>query len=323
MQVFHYDNFTFPLPAEHRFPVRKYYRLSQALQERSILSAADLRIPPAASEEQLALVHTRVYIAKVLGGGLDEKEVRRMGLPWSPELVERARRSVGSTIAACRAALEDGLAATLGGGTHHAYPDHGEGFCIFNDVAVAVRVLQSEGRINRAVILDCDVHQGNGTAAIFAGDPNVFTFSIHGAKNFPFHKEQSSLDIALADGTTDDTYLEMLQTGLEQSLAAGPFDLAVYLAGADPFIGDRLGRMSLSKSGLSRRDQMTLEACRRASLPLAITMSGGYANDIEDIVDIHAETIRLTTLEWQGRHFGQRRGASHEPAKNSDHKERK
>jgi acetoin utilization deacetylase AcuC-like enzyme len=249
--------------------------------------------------DELALAHDRDYIARVVEGRLDERELRRLGLPWSPELVERARRSVGATIAVSRAALEAGIAASLGGGTHHAFPDHGQGFCIFNDVAVAARCMQRENRIRRAVVIDCDVHQGNGTAAIFHGDDSVFTFSIHGEKNFPFHKEQSDLDIALPDGAEDDVYLSALQEGLNRLMLAGSFDLAYYLAGADPYAGDRLGRMRVSKAGLAQRDRLVLQACRLAGLPVALTMSGGYAHDVDDIAEIHAETIRIAKLEFE------------------------
>ena len=203
MRVFAYDTFQFSLPADHRFPAAKYPSLRQHLLDCGILRPEDIHIPEAASRPQLELVHTPEYVSKVFDGTLSEKETRRIGFPWSPGLVERSCRSVGATIAVCRAAIEDGIASSLAGGTHHAYPDHGEGYCVFNDVAVAVRVMQQESRIRRAVILDLDVHQGNGTAAIFAADPSVYTFSVHGQKNFPFHKETSSLDIALPDGTRD------------------------------------------------------------------------------------------------------------------------
>jgi acetoin utilization deacetylase AcuC-like enzyme len=226
-------------------------------------------------------------------GTLSEKEARRIGFPWSPQLLERSRRSAGGTIAACRSALQDGLSAYLGGGTHHAYPDHGEGYCVFNDVAVAVRSLQFEGGFRRAVILDCDVHQGNGTAAIFGGDPSVFTFSIHGEKNFPFHKESGDLDIPLPDGCGDEAYLAALQRGVQASLERAQSGLAVYIAGADPFVGDRLGRLALSKAGLAERDRLVLELCRLAGLPVAIVLGGGYARNVEDTVDIHMQTIRL------------------------------
>ena len=187
----------------------------------------------------------------------------------------------------------DGIAANLAGGTHHAYPDHGEGYCVFNDVAVAARAMQAEGRAPRIVILDCDVHQGNGTAAIFSDDESVFTFSVHGQKNFPFHKEQSDLDIALPDGAGDDEFLEAVERGVRYSIDQAYAELAIYLAGADPFIGDTLGRMAVSKAGLAQRDRLVLDLCRSAGLPVAITMAGGYAKNVEDIVDIHFETLRI------------------------------
>lgn len=300
MKVFYYDTFTFPLPLGHRFPAAKYPLLRQRLLEMGILTPQELHIPAAATEGQLTLVHDPDYIRRVLSGRLDEREVRRLGLPWSPELVQRALYSVGATIAASRAALEDGIAASLGGGTHHAYPDHGQGYCIFNDVAVATRCMQQEKRARRVLIVDCDVHQGNGTAAIFEGDETAFTFSIHGEKNFPFHKEKSDLDIALPDGAQDETYLKALREGLECALQAAPFDLAYYLAGADPYAGDRLGRMCVSKAGLAQRDRFVLQSLHEAGIPLVITLSGGYARNIEDIVEIHAETIRIARQIYFG-----------------------
>jgi acetoin utilization deacetylase AcuC-like enzyme len=207
-------------------------------------------------------------------------------------MVERTRRSSGATIEACRAALQEGFAANLAGGTHHAFWDCGQGFCVFNDSAVAARAMQAEGRARRIIIIDCDVHQGNGTAAILAGDPTIFTFSIHGAKNFPFHKEQSNLDIELEDGTDDATYLAALEQGLNQALDQAQAELAIFLAGADPFGGDRLGRLALTKQGLADRDQLVFDCCQAAGLPVAVTMAGGYAPQIEDIVDIHFQTIR-------------------------------
>ena len=250
-------------------------------------------VPPPASDEELLLVHTPAYVERVTRGALSEKEIRRLGFPWSPELVLRSRHSVGGTIGACRAALVDGLAANLAGGTHHAYPDHGEGFCVFNDVAVAARVMQQEKHADRILIADCDVHQGNGTAAIFNSDPQVFTFSMHGARNFPFHKERSHLDIALEDGTGDEAFLEALNSGLARALKDADPDLVIYLAGADPFSGDAFGHLALSKDGLARRDRLVLGTCRAAGLPVAITMSGGYARDVSDTIDIHFETIRI------------------------------
>lgn len=297
LKAFYSDTFVFPLPPDHRFPIRKYAELRRRVLASGVLLAEDVLIPPPATDEELLLVHTPGYLAKVKSGTLSEKEIRRIGFPWSPELVERSRRSVGGTIAACRAALNDGLAANLAGGTHHAYPDHGEGFCLFNDVAVAARAMQHERRATRILIVDCDVHQGNGTAAIFRDDPSVFTLSIHGAKNFPFHKEHSDLDLPLEDGADADLFLEALDRGLRRALDASTPDLVIYLAGADPYRDDTLGRLALSKADLARRDRMVLGACRSASLPVAMTMSGGYARVISDTVDIHFETIRIAAKQ--------------------------
>ena len=293
MRAFYSDIFRFPLPPGHRFPLQKYVDLRQRLLAAGVLGTQDLILPPPASDEELLLVHTPAYLEQVTRGTLSDKEIRRLGFPWSPELVLRSRHSVGGTISACRAALVDGLAANLAGGTHHAYPDHGEGFCVFNDVAVAARVMQRERRAERVLIADCDVHQGNGTAAIFNSDAQVFTFSVHGARNFPFHKEQSDLDIALEDGTGDDAFLDALDGGLTRALRDADPNLVIYLAGADPFSGDAYGRLALSKDGLARRDRLVLGTCRAAGLPVAVTMSGGYARDVSDIVDIHFETIRI------------------------------
>lgn len=293
MKAYYADHFVLPLPDGHRFPISKYTRLRQRIQASGLIAKDDLLQSEPASNEQLLRAHTLEYLDKVIHGKLNEKEVRRIGFPWSPGLVERSRRSVGGTVAACRMALQDGMAANLAGGTHHAYPDHGEGFCVFNDVAVAALAMQTEGRARRVVILDCDVHQGNGTAAIFSGNDSVFTFSIHGAKNFPFHKETGDLDIALPDGSEDEAYLEALAYGLETSLDRACADLAIYIAGADPYQSDRLGRMSISKAGLLARDEMVFAACHSAGLPVAIVMGGGYSPNIDDIVDIHFQTIQL------------------------------
>lgn len=289
MKIFYSDYAPLPLPQGHRFPAQKYSLLRRRVAQGGFVSLQDMLLAEPASDEQLLLVHTPAYLRQVKTGQLSSRQLRRIGLPWSPELVERARRSVGSTIAACRSALDDRIAVSLSGGTHHAYPDHGQGFCVFNDVAVAVRVLQSEGRVNSVLILDLDVHQGNGTAAIFAEDPKVFTFSMHGAKNFPYRKEQSDLDIGLPDGAGDQAYLEALTDGMARSLLRP--DLVIYLAGADPYKGDTLGRLSLTKAGLEARDNLVLQACLSRRAPLAILMSGGYAQDIEDTVDIHFRTV--------------------------------
>ncbi len=214
MKIYYSDHFTLPLPEDHRFPLTKYALLRQRVSQSGLFGDGNLLVPEPATEEQLTLAHTSDYVQRVFQGRLTEKEIRRIGFPWSPGLVERSRRSVGGTIAACRSALQDSISANLAGGTHHAYADHGEGYCVFNDCAVAARVMQIEGRAQRVVILDCDVHQGNGTAAIFSADPSVFTFSIHAAKNFPFHKEPSDLDLALPDGVQDEAYLEALEIGV-------------------------------------------------------------------------------------------------------------
>lgn len=280
-----------PLPDGHRFPEPKYARLHTRVAEAGFPGVRLLPSNPV-SENDLYLVHDPEYVQKVLEGGLSLQETRRIGFPWSPQMALRSRLSTGGTIDAGRAALEDGLSAHLAGGTHHAYPDHGEGYCVFNDVAVAVRVLQREDRVRQVTVIDLDVHQGNGTAAIFAGDPSVFSLSVHGQKNFPFHKERSSLDISLADGTGDDVFLQAVRDGVWQALSFQA-DLVYYIAGADPFEEDKLGRMKVTKAGLAERDRFVLSTCRGAGLPLAIVMGGGYAKNVQDLVDIHTETIRL------------------------------
>jgi acetoin utilization deacetylase AcuC-like enzyme len=292
MKAFYSDVFVLPLPEGHRFPMQKYRLLREQITAEGIIPARNLIVPEAATDEQLALVHDTDYIRKVKTGLLSEREIRRLGFPWSPELVERSRRSVGGTINACRAALDEGIAVNLAGGTHHAFPDFGAGFCVFNDVAAAARVMLAEERVQRVVVIDCDVHQGDGTAAIFADDEHVFTFSIHGARNFPFRKQQSDLDIALDDNTGDEDYLAALKTGVNYAVELAGADLAVYLAGADPYSGDKLGRLDVSKMGLAERDRFVLATCHENKLPVAVVMSGGYARDLRDIVEIHAETIR-------------------------------
>lgn len=271
--------------------MKKYEILRRAVAEELVPLGARLALPPAASDRQLLLVHDPAYHRSLVDGTLDPKIERAIGFPFSPAMLERSRRSVGATLAACQAALQEGVAASLAGGTHHAFRDRGEGFCVFNDSAVALRSLQKEGLIKRALIIDTDVHQGNGTAAIFQDDPSVFTFSIHGAKNFPFRKECSDLDVALPDGTGDEDYLQALEQALD-ALAEVPADLVIFQSGADPYIEDKLGRLALSKKGLQSRDRMVLSWCRHRELPTAVTMGGGYAPTIEDIVDIHLETVR-------------------------------
>jgi acetoin utilization deacetylase AcuC-like enzyme len=291
VRAFYSDHFVLPLPEGHKFPMAKYSRLRERILAEGIVSPADLHEAPVASWEDLRLVHDPAYVDAVANGTVAPDIQRRIGFPWSPGMVERSRRSVGATIAAARAALDDGVAANLAGGTHHAFADRGEGFCVFNDVAVGVRVLQRDRHARRIAIVDLDVHQGNGTAAIFNGDDSVFTFSMHGEKNFPFKKETSDLDVALPDGTGDDEYLSELRRHLDAVLNSHQPDFVFYLAGADPFEGDRLGRLKLTIDGLRRRDQMVLSTCSTAGLPIAISMSGGYANDIDAIVTIHSNTI--------------------------------
>lgn len=293
VRAFYSDHFVLPLPEGHRFPMAKYSGLRQRIIDTGILPASALLEAPAASWDDLRLVHTPAYVEAVATGTVAPDIQRRIGFPWTPGMVERSRRSVGATIAATRAALDTGLAANLAGGTHHAFADRGEGYCVFNDVAVAARVLLRDTALSRVAIVDCDVHQGNGTAAIFRDDPAVFTFSMHGATNFPFRKEQSDLDIALADGTGDEEYLALLDGHLAQVLASHRPECVYYLAGADPYEGDRLGKLRLSMAGLRRRDDIVLGHCHALGIPTVITMSGGYAHDIDAIVTIHAATIEV------------------------------
>jgi acetoin utilization deacetylase AcuC-like enzyme len=292
VKAFYSDLFVLPLPETHRFPMAKYSRLRERLVADGIVSSDDLHVPDAIGWDALCLVHDRAYVEAVATGALSRDLQRRIGFPWSPQMVERSRRSVGATLAAARAALGEAVSANLAGGTHHAFPDRGEGYCVFNDVAVAARVLLAEGTLNRATVVDCDVHQGNGTAAIFRDDPSVFTLSLHGANNFPFHKETSDLDITFEDGTADDEYLAVLSLNLPKVLDGHRPDLVFYLAGADPYEGDRLGRLALTIEGLRERDRRVFDACRERGLPVAVVMGGGYAQDVDAIVTIHANTIR-------------------------------
>jgi len=299
------DHFVLPLPPGHRFPMGKYQLLRQAVAER--LPGVTLAEAPAASDGELALAHTPTYVAAVSEGLLSGAQQREIGFPWTPRMVERARRSVGATIAAARSALRDGVSANLAGGTHHAYPDKGAGYCVFNDVAVAARLMQAEWhrahrRLLRVAVIDLDVHQGNGTAAIFRDDPTVFTLSLHGAKNFPFRKEAGDLDVELPDGCRDAEYLEALDAALtalwRRHEGAMPA-LIFYLAGADPHEGDRLGRLKLSAAGLAERDRRVLDAARERGIPVALSMAGGYGRAIEDTVAVQFTTMRLALESWR------------------------
>jgi len=286
-------HYTFPLPEGHRFPVAKYALLRDRVIAESIVAPERVLDPGGATDDDLRLVHTPEYVERFNSGRLDPAEGRRIGFPWSPELVERSRRSVGGTVAAARHALEHGVAMNLAGGTHHAFADHGEGFCVYNDVAIAIRMLQREGRIARAAVIDLDVHQGNGTHAILAGESSVFTFSMHGGRNYPFHKVPGTLDIELADRTGDDEYLARLADVLPGILAEAAPDLVLYIAGADPHEGDLLGRLAMSFEGLARRDSYVLSQCREVGIPVAITIGGGYGRRIEDTVAVHVGTARI------------------------------
>ena len=293
LDVWSSAKYTFPLPLGHRFPISKYVLLRERVIAEGIVPRERVHDPGRASRDDLLLVHTADYVDRFTNGELTRDEERRLGFPWSDALVERSYRAAGGTYEAARHAVDHGIAMNLAGGTHHAFPSHGEGFCVFNDVAVAIRALQRDGRIERAAIVDLDVHQGNGTHAIFAGDERVFTFSMHGGRNYPFHKVPGRLDIELPDRTTDDAYLELLVDALPRVLAEARPDLVVYLAGADPHERDRLGRLSLTFDGLARRDAFVIEQCREAGLPLAITIAGGYGEPIDDTVTIHASTVRI------------------------------
>ncbi len=299
MRIFYSDPFTFPLPPGHKFPLSKYALLRQRVMESGLAARHPLHLSRAATDAEVCRAHTAEYWQEFRLGQPSEHMMRRIGLPWSPQLVRRTRHSVGGTIEACRVALRDGCAVNLAGGTHHAFRDHGAGYCVLNDSAVALGVLRAEGLCWRALVVDCDVHQGDGTAAIFADDPDVFTFSIHAANNFPFRKQVSRLDIALPDGADDAAYLSALESGLRSSISLARAELAIYLAGADPYRDDRLGRLSLSKEGLRERDWLVLGSLYRAGIPVAITMAGGYARHIEDTVEIHLQTIMVAEAIYQ------------------------
>jgi acetoin utilization deacetylase AcuC-like enzyme len=291
LKVYYTDSFVLPLPPGHRFPMSKYERLRERVSSAGWGGRVELRIPQAATDEQLLRAHDADYLRRVERGELTAREQRRIGFPWSPGMVERSRRSAGATIEACRVALEEGVAVSLAGGTHHAFRDQGEGFCVYNDSVVAALAMRAEGLDGTVAVIDTDVHQGNGTASICADDERLFTFSIHGATNFPYRKETSDLDVALPDGTGDEAYLAALARALDRVFDEARPVLAIHVSGADPWEGDRWGRLALTKRGLGRRDAMVLEACRARGIPVAVTMAGGYAPRVEDTVDIHLKTV--------------------------------
>ena len=307
MRAFHSDHFTLPLPSGHRFPMDKYRMLREAAE--AAIPDLQLLTAPAATEGELALAHEPAWIASVFEGRLTAAQEREIGFPWSPQMVERSRRSVGATIAAARSALLDGqgVAANLAGGTHHAYAHKGSGYCVFNDVAVAARLMQAEWHRRhrealRVLVIDLDVHQGNGTASIFRQDRSVFTLSLHGERNFPFRKETSDLDVELPDGCTDEPYLQALHQALnevDEQLQAAPARLAFYLAGADPHENDRLGRLKLSSDGLARRDNKVMQWLRDRHIPVALSMAGGYGRDIGITVQVQRRTLEAAYESWQ------------------------
>jgi acetoin utilization deacetylase AcuC-like enzyme len=292
MLLFYTDQFVLPLPEGHRFPMAKYRLLRERAATSGLVRPDEFIVPHASDDDELLLAHDVEYVHRATAGLLGDAAMRRIGFPWSAEMVERSRRSSGATTEAVRAALRDGYAANLAGGTHHAFRDHGEGYCVFNDSVIAVRSAQRDGLVRRAVVLDCDVHQGNGTAAICRTDPTIYTFSIHGARNYPLRKERSDLDMELDDGTADREYLDALEVGLRRAIEEARADLAIYLAGADPFEGDKLGRLKVTKAGLAERDRMVFDACAAAGLPVVVTMAGGYAERVEDTADIQWATVR-------------------------------
>lgn len=275
----------------HVFPIRKFELVRDRLLNEGTLSVDEIFEPEPAKVEDVLLVHTEDYVMRLINDELTAKEIRKLGLPWSKSLVRRSFLATSGTIEAAKFALESGIASNLAGGTHHSFPDRGEGFCVLNDVAIAIRVLQKEKLASRFLIVDLDVHQGNGTAFIFQTDETVFTFSMHGAKNYPLHKEISNLDIELADKTSDREYIETLEEALPRIFLHDP-DIIFYLGGADPFEKDKLGRLSLTTEGLMKRDETLLRFAKEKHAPIVTVMSGGYALDINDTVEIHANTIR-------------------------------
>ncbi len=301
MRAFYSGQFVLPLPEGHRFPMSRYAMLRDRLLEQ--LPAVRMDVAPRAGDEELALAHTPEWIAAVSEGSVSPQAMREIGFPWSEAMVERSRRSAGATIAACRVAFAEGVSANMAGGTHHAYAGKGSGFCVFNDAAVAARLMQAEhardGRRLPVAVIDLDVHQGNGTASIFQDDPSVFTLSLHGQKNFPFRKEASDLDVELPDGCGDADYLAALEHALEELDRRFAPALVIYLAGADPFERDRLGRLKLSFDGLEARDRRVFDWAWQRRLPMAFAMAGGYASDIAETVQVQVGTFKVALEYWR------------------------
>ncbi len=289
MKAYAHDTFSYPLPPGHRFPASKYRLVREGAQAAGI----EVTQARAATREELRLAHDERYLERLETGALSRREELALGLPWSPELLERARRSVGATLLAAEAALADGVGANVGGGTHHAFPASGRGFCLLNDVVVAARALRARRHLQRALVIDLDVHQGDGSHAAFVDDPDVFAFSVNGFRNYPFRRVPGDLELDLPDRTGDERYLEALERLLAQALARSRPDVCFYLAGADPFEGDRLGRLSLTKQGLATRDRLVRDALARHGVPVCVALAGGYADPIDDTVEINVATLRV------------------------------
>lgn len=292
MKIYTSDQFVLPLPPGHRFPMSKYRLLREAVEQHAAQWGAELREAPWADDIAVLRAHTPDYLEKIRNGSLSEFEQRRIGFPWSPAMAERTRRVSGASMAALEGAIRgDGVGINLAGGTHHAFADHGAGYCIFNDSVIAARHVQALGLVHRVLVVDLDVHQGNGTASICQNDPSIYTFSMHGARNYPAVKPRGDLDVELENGTGDDEYLSLLERNLAFAQARSRAEAIIYLAGADPYAGDKLGLLKLSKAGLRERDRMVFAHCQRLGLPVAVSMAGGYAPDVADIVEIHLATI--------------------------------
>ncbi len=309
LKAFYSDHFVLPLPPGHRFPMQKYRLIHEGAQ--TVVPALQFLEAPSTTDGVLALAHHPRYIECVSAGTLSVAAQKEIGFPWTPQLIERSRRSAGATIGAARAAIEQGVAANLAGGTHHAHADRGEGFCIFNDAAIAARLMQAERRVKRVAIVDLDVHQGNGTASILRDDDSIFTLSLHAENNYPFTKEVSDLDVGLPDGAGDDVYLPALRNALAELSTRFVPDLIIYLAGADPHEGDRLGRLKLTFAGMAARDRMVLDYAFEREIPVVTTMAGGYGKNIQDTVAVHIQTIAIAAQYGRnGRTDFARQGAS-------------
>jgi acetoin utilization deacetylase AcuC-like enzyme len=300
MQVFYTPRYYADIGQGHVFPIRKFELVRDRLLSEGTLQPAELVEPAPATLDDVLLVHTEDYVSRLCSGNLTTRELRRLGLPWSESLVQRSFYAAGGTIAAAHVAIGAGYSSNLAGGTHHSFADRGEGFCVLNDVAIAIRALRARKLLQRAAIVDCDVHQGNGTATIFAGDHDTFTFSIHGANNYPLFKAQSTLDVELTDGTSDAGYLDSLAKHLPAVFTKDP-EIVFYLAGADPYAGDKLGRLAVTIDGLRERDAYVLRKCYEREVPVVTVMSGGYGKDINDTIEIHCNTIRMVKEVFEAR----------------------